>query len=130
MLKDLAKRSRRITVGTDKAYDVAGLVSVFLELNVHPHVSQGNKKPTQRHRRENHATSRIWHHSRKTLAGGKGFRMAETNRTVAQDPRTVRLGAAKGRRGIMFLDPLKRSEERTSARLLLKTGFKRHSPLK
>jgi hypothetical protein len=54
MLKDLAKRSRRITVGADKAYDVAGLVSVFPELNVHPHVIQGNKKPTQRHRRQNH----------------------------------------------------------------------------
>jgi hypothetical protein len=33
--------------------------------------------------------------------------MAETNRTVVQDPRTVRLGAGKGRRGIMFLDPSK-----------------------
>ncbi len=43
MLRDLAKRSRRITVA-DKAYDVAGLVSVFLELNVHPHVVQGKKK--------------------------------------------------------------------------------------
>jgi hypothetical protein len=117
-------------VGADKAYDVAGLVSVFRELNVTPHVIQHMKEPIQRHRRENHATSRIWHQSRKTLAGGKGFRMAETNRTVAQDPRTVRLGASKGRRCIMFRDPLKRSEERTSAQLLLKTGFKRNSPLK
>lgn len=43
MLKDLAKRSRRITVGADKAYDVAGLVSVLRELNVTPHVMQNNK---------------------------------------------------------------------------------------
>ena len=34
MLKDLAKSSNRITVGADKAYDVAGLVSVLRELNV------------------------------------------------------------------------------------------------
>jgi hypothetical protein len=43
MLKDLAKRSGRITVGADKAYDVAGLVSVLRELNVTPHVIQNNK---------------------------------------------------------------------------------------
>jgi transposase len=43
MLKDLAKRSSRITVGADKAYDVAGLVSVLRELNVTPHVIQNNK---------------------------------------------------------------------------------------
>ena len=43
MLKDLAKRSRRITVGADKAYDVAELVSVLRELNVTPHVIQNNK---------------------------------------------------------------------------------------
>jgi transposase len=43
LLKDLAKRSRRITVGADKAYDVAGLVSVLRELNVTPHVIQNNK---------------------------------------------------------------------------------------
>ena len=42
MLKDLAKRSGRITVGADKAYDVAGLVSVLRELNVTPHVIQNN----------------------------------------------------------------------------------------
>jgi transposase len=43
MLKDLAKRSSRITVGADKAYDVAGLVSVLRELNVTPHVIQNHK---------------------------------------------------------------------------------------
>jgi transposase len=43
MLKDLAKSSSRITVGADKAYDVAGLVSVLRELNVTPHVIQNNK---------------------------------------------------------------------------------------
>jgi transposase len=43
MLKDLAKRSSRITVGADKAYDVAGLVNVLRELHVTPHVIQNNK---------------------------------------------------------------------------------------
>jgi transposase len=42
MMKDLAKRSRRITVGADKAYHVAGLVRVLCELNVTPHVIQNN----------------------------------------------------------------------------------------
>jgi hypothetical protein len=84
MLKDLAKRSRGITVGADKAYDVAGLVSVFRELNVTPHVIQHMKEPMQGHRRENPATSRIWHQSRKTLAGGRGFRMAETTEPLRE----------------------------------------------
>jgi transposase len=46
MLKDLAKGSRRITVGADKGYDVAGLVRVLRELKVTAHVMQNN-----RHRR-------------------------------------------------------------------------------
>ncbi len=46
MLKGLAKSSRRITVGADKGYDVAGLVRVLRELNVTAHVMQNN-----RHRR-------------------------------------------------------------------------------
>jgi len=90
-------------VGADKAYDVADLVSVFRELNVTSHVIQHMKEPMQRHRRENHGTSRIWHQSRKTLAGGKAVRMSETNRTVAQDPRTVRLEAGKGGGALCFL---------------------------
>ena len=129
MLRDLAKRSRRIAVGADKAYDVAELVSVFRELNVTPHVIQHMKEPMQRHRRENHATSRMWHQSRKTLAGGKGFRMAETNRSVARDL-NPHAWSWQWEAGIMFLDLLKRSEETTSAQLLLKTGFNRNSPLK
>lgn len=46
MLKGLAQSSRRITVGADKGYDVAGLVRVLRELNVTAHVMQNN-----RHRR-------------------------------------------------------------------------------
>ena len=34
-------------MGADKAYDVAGLVSVFRELNVTPHVIQHMKEPMQ-----------------------------------------------------------------------------------
>ena len=83
MLKDLAKRSRRITVGADKAYDVAGLVSVpRTERDPARHAEQ--QKPAQRDRPENDATARIRDQPVQTLAGGKGFRMAETNRTAAQ----------------------------------------------
>jgi transposase len=42
MLKDMAKGSRRITVGADKAYDIGSLVRVLRELNVTPHVIQNN----------------------------------------------------------------------------------------
>jgi transposase len=43
MMNDLAQPSRRITVGADKAYDVAGLIRVLRELQVTPHVTQNNK---------------------------------------------------------------------------------------
>lgn len=43
MLKELAKSSRRITVGADKAYDVASLVTVLRELKVTAHVMQNNR---------------------------------------------------------------------------------------
>ena len=77
MLQDLAKSSSRITVGADKAYDVAGLVSVLRELNVTPHVIQNNKN-----RRS--APCGIRDQFGQTLAGGKGLRLAETNRTATQ----------------------------------------------
>jgi IS5 family transposase len=43
LLKDMAKGSRRITVGADKAYDIGSLVSVLREVNVTPHIIQNNK---------------------------------------------------------------------------------------
>ena len=44
MLKEMTKgRSRRITVGADKAYDTADFVSTIRELGVTPHVTQHTK---------------------------------------------------------------------------------------
>jgi IS5 family transposase len=44
MLKEMTKgRSRRITVGADKAYDTADFVSTVRELGVTPHVIQNTK---------------------------------------------------------------------------------------
>jgi hypothetical protein len=74
----------------------AGLVSVFRELNVIPHVIQHMKEPMQRHRpREPREKSHMASVSER-LAGGKGVRITETNRTVAQDPQTVSWELARG----------------------------------
>jgi transposase len=62
-------RSRRITVGADKAYDTKDFVSTVRELNVTPHVT--------------HAPARLRHQPESPMAGRKGIRMAEANRPSA-----------------------------------------------
>jgi hypothetical protein len=42
MLKDKARRGRRITIGEDKAYDTADHIAALRAMNVTPHVAQND----------------------------------------------------------------------------------------
>ena len=76
-------RSRRITVGADKAYDTKDFVSTVRELNVTPHVTKNDKGRCQQPGPQNHAPARLCHQPEPPMADRKGIRMAEANRPAA-----------------------------------------------
>ena len=76
-------RSRRITVGADKAYDTKDFVSTVRELNVTPHVTKNDNGRTQQPGPQNHAPARLCHQPEPPMADRKGIRMAEANRPAA-----------------------------------------------
>jgi hypothetical protein len=109
-LKDFARRSRRIAVGADKAHDVAGLVSVFRELNVTAHVIQHMKN----------RCSAIAEGTTRQVGYGISF---EKRWLVEKAFGWLKQTGPK-RRMSPWPCP---SGLRTSAQLLLETRFKRHS---
>jgi hypothetical protein len=44
MLRDVAQRGKRVTVGADKGYDTKGFVQACRDINVTPHVAQNTKR--------------------------------------------------------------------------------------
>ena len=77
-------RSRRITVGADKAYDTKDFVSTVRELNVTPHVTKNDKGRSEQPGPQNHAPARLCRQSEPPMADRKGIRMAEANRSLRQ----------------------------------------------
>jgi len=66
-------RSRRITVGADKAYDTKDFVSTVRELSVTPHVTKNDKRPHQQPGPQNHAPAGLCHQPEPPMANRKGF---------------------------------------------------------
>jgi hypothetical protein len=91
-----AGRSRRITVGADKAYDTKDFVSTVRELNVTPHVTKNDKGRSKQSGAQNNAPGRLCHQPEPPMAGRKGLRVAEANRpaTPSQVARSGESGLA------------------------------------
>ena len=84
-------RSRRITVGADKAYDSRDFVTTARELNVTPHVTKNDKgRRSNLDRRTTRQPGYAISLSRRWLVE-KGLRMAEANRPAAPG-QAARLG--------------------------------------
>ncbi len=84
MLKEKQQgRSRRITVGADKAYDTKDFVSTVRELNVTPHVTKNDKGRASNLDPENHSPARLRRQSEPAMAGREGLWLAEANRSAA-----------------------------------------------
>ena len=62
-------RSRRITVGADKAYDTKDFVSTVRELNVTPHVTRNDKGRSSNLEPQNHAAAWLCHQPQSAMAG-------------------------------------------------------------
>jgi transposase len=77
-------RSRRITVGADKAYDTKDFVRTVRELNVTTHVTK-NDKNRQQPGPENHAPAGLCPQSQPSLVNRKELRLAQADRTTAPD---------------------------------------------
>ena len=76
-------RSRRITVGADKAYDTKDFVRTARELHVTPHVTQERQQPRQQPGSENHPPARLRRQSQPPLVNRKELRLAQADRTTA-----------------------------------------------
>jgi hypothetical protein len=66
-------RSRRITVGADKAYDTKDFVATARELNVTPHVTNNEKGTPQQPRPKEDKTARLCHQPQWQMLVEKGF---------------------------------------------------------
>jgi hypothetical protein len=75
------RRSRRITVGADKAYYRKDFVATVREMNVTQHVSRHEARRKKQPGQKNDAASWLCHQPESAMAGGKELWMAEADRT-------------------------------------------------
>ena len=76
MLKKKAKKSRRITVGEDKAYDTSGHVTALRKMNITPHIAQNDSLTKTGKRRRSAIDART--------TGHIGYRISQTCRAMAE----------------------------------------------
>ena len=76
-------RSRRITVGADKAYDTKDFVSTVRELERDAARYQERQGPQQQPGPQNHAPARLCHQPEPAMADREGLWLAEANRPAA-----------------------------------------------
>ncbi len=81
-------RSRRITVGADKAYDSKDFVSTVRELNVTPHVTKNDKGRAQQPGPQNHTTAWLCCQPEPAMADRERLRLAQANRPAAPSQAT------------------------------------------
>ena len=96
MVGDVAGTGR-ITLGSDKAFDVAEHVASLREMNVTPLVAQNNTNRVLGHRRSHHAASRLRHEPAHPQADRRGLRLDHGARAACARPATAGSSASAGR---------------------------------
>jgi transposase len=76
MLKKQAKRSKRITVGEDKAYDTSDHIAALRQMNVTPHVAQNDCLTKTGKRRRSAIDARTTRHI--------GYQISQTSRKMVE----------------------------------------------